>query len=119
MSKNKVYTVLFSIFIILIAVVLFSLFVVNHQRARSTDVADLKVEKLHDINGVRVSGLVMHSALAVREIKFSCSAESVDVDLILAYGSKAPSGSFDFVVFPKPETKFIRFGKDRATIWTK
>ncbi len=89
------------------------------RRIKATDVGGLVAEKIAGANGIRISGLVMHSALSVHGIKLSCEADSIDLDLILVRGDKAPSGSFEFVVFLRPQTKRIRFGKDRVTIWSR
>jgi hypothetical protein len=81
-------------------------------------VVGLKAERLEVTHAVRVSGLVLHSALAVKDIRLSSAGEFIDVDLDLISGERAPSGSFEFVVFLKPETRAIRFGQDRVIVWS-
>ncbi|HTS17633.1 MAG TPA: hypothetical protein VMP11_08675 [Verrucomicrobiae bacterium] len=86
------------------------------RRAKYSDIVDFKAEVLTNGGGIRLSGLVMHSALAVRDIRFSAKADTIDVDLNLVYGKAAPSGSFEFVVFLRPDTRTVRFGTDRFTV---
>jgi hypothetical protein len=99
--------------------VAFGWFVLGERKLSYTDTAYFKVDPLTNANAIRISGLVMHSAFAVKDIRFSAKGDTIDIDLILAFGKNAPSGSFDFVVFLMPQTKKVRIGADRVIIWNK
>ncbi len=88
-------------------------------KVSSHDVIALKAEVLANQNGIRISGLVLHSAFAVKQIRMAVGNKSIDVDLVISSGDAAPSGSFEFVVYTRPETEMVRFGTDRVVVWRK
>jgi hypothetical protein len=93
---------------------------VAQRRASSSKIGNLRVLATTNKNEVVISGLIMDSAFAVREIRYSSyNVDTIDVDLILTRGDNAPSGSFSFAVYLRPETRRIRLGSDRAIVFQR
>ena len=90
-----------------------------HPRLDSRDVIDLQTKPATNENAIVISGLAAHSGYSVNEIRFRTDGGAINVDLFLVRASLAPSGSFEFTVYLSPQTKVVRFGKDRRTIWVR
>lgn len=89
------------------------------QSASIADVADLKVERLSGVNAVQVSGYIFDNRFGVGAINLRAVNEMIDIDVRLKPTSQAPSGTFSFVVYMRPDTKCLRFGTNKKAIWDR
>ena len=66
---------------------------------------------------MRVTGLAMHSALAVQRVETQTEDGAVHVRVVMALAKKDQTGSFDVVVLvPASATKVV-FGDEQSVIW--
>jgi hypothetical protein len=73
-----------------------------------------------DVQGlrlVRVTGLAMHSALAVQRVETQTEDGAVRVRIEMALAKKDQTGSFDVVVLVPDSASKVEFGDERAVIW--
>lgn len=105
----------------LVAVVVCAAWGLCRNSASSRRIQNLRVQSVaNNTNQLIISGLVMDSAYAVKDIRMTTvDAQTIGIDLLLTLGAYAPSGSFEFTLYLKPETRKVILGSDRAVIWQR
>jgi hypothetical protein len=66
---------------------------------------------------VRVTGLAMHSALAVERVETQTEAGTVRIRVVMALAKQDQAGTFDVVVQVPASVKQVGFGDERTVIW--
>jgi len=92
----------------------------DHWRTLPSSSINWKLEKIENPpNALRFHGSVFGSFYSVQQIRMNVKRETLDIDLLVTFGDRAPSGDFDFVVYANPQVRRIRLGRDRAVIWAR
>lgn len=85
------------------------------------DIQFFKVVESNSSNGtvLNVSGLAMHSALAIKEIKATVKGNLLFVSIGLTLANGKNSGSFSYQVEVPKDVTAVYLGKDEYLIWKR
>ena len=85
------------------------------------DVANFSVEQTGTPEQIKltISGLAMHSALAVERMVTEIHGDTMGLKLILVLARKGMSGSFTFQVDIPPTVSKVEFGDRKERIWLR
>ena len=86
------------------------------------DVINLQIEENFSKNSkgiIKVSGLIMHSAMAVEKIEELADSKSKTLLITLVPTRKSLSGSFEYEVSVESNINVIYFGKEKIEIWKR
>jgi hypothetical protein len=68
---------------------------------------------------IRVTGLVFHSSLGIKDIVTSQDGDSLKVLVQLAPATSNRSGNLDYAITVPSNIRQVTFGNNRAVIWTR
>ena len=68
---------------------------------------------------IRLTGLVFHSSLGIKNIATSQDGDSLRILVQLAPATSSRSGNLDYVTTVPGNIRQVTFGNNRAVIWTR
>ena len=68
---------------------------------------------------VKISGLVLHSSLAVNKIKVIKNGNEIQIFIYLKIAKKDLTGNFDYTVDVPADVTRITFGRERFIVWER
>jgi hypothetical protein len=107
------------VFLCLLGVLLLCSCAIGKKTLALKDTLNLEIRKLDGKPYLKMSGLVLHSALAAKEIHIERNGNILSIKIELGRAKKGMTGNFEYV-FPIPEdVKVAVFGEEQKQVWSR